>query len=142
MLEAARRGFDGLILIIDQDNQPERGVEIKNSQEDRHVSISRALGVAVQTFDAWMIADENALTHVLGIVVAQQKSPEQLSDPKNLCAFFLNKSRIGLGQSEMYARVALLVDVLKLEERYPLGFTPFATRVRNMSRELGTAEPR
>jgi hypothetical protein len=60
ILEAERRGYDALVLVIDQDNTPERVQEINKAQNDQRVTLRRALGVAIRTFDAWMLADEQA----------------------------------------------------------------------------------
>jgi hypothetical protein len=56
--EAEKRGYDALILLIDEDNRPERTREIDDAQDHSTVTaLPRALGVAIRTFDAWMLAD-------------------------------------------------------------------------------------
>jgi len=78
MIEAEKRGFDAVVLIIDQDGRPERAKEFTEAQEYTRISIRRALGVAVKTFDTWMIADEAALTTVLDFPVNRQPDPEAI----------------------------------------------------------------
>jgi hypothetical protein len=130
MLEAQKRGYDAIILVIDQDGLPERMREINDAQEFGGTSIYRALGVAIRTFDAWMLADEKALTTVLGTAVSRQPEPEGIVDPKEICGELLERSACSLRQTEMYAAIAEVVDIAVLEKRCPKGFASFAQRVR------------
>jgi hypothetical protein len=52
---AERKGFDALVLVIDQDGQKERGRQLQSAQEDLRLPLPRAMGVAIRTFDAWML---------------------------------------------------------------------------------------
>lgn len=45
----------------------------------------RALGMAIRSFDAWMLADDGVLTLVLGKPIDTQPSPEKNRDPKEAC---------------------------------------------------------
>lgn len=130
ILEAQKRGYDALVLVIDQDNTPERVREITAAQNDQHVALHRALGVAIHTFDAWMLADEQTLTQVLGYTVQTQRSPEEVSDAKGMCTQLLSQSQATMSQSEFYASVASVADLDTLERRCANGFAPFAQRVR------------
>jgi hypothetical protein len=132
ILEAERRGYDALVLVIDQDNTPERVQEINKAQNDQRVTLRRALGVAIRTFDAWMLADEQALSRVLGYTISPQRSPEDVSDAKDVCAQLLGKSLMAMLQSEFYASVAREADVNMLERQCSKGFGPFAQRVRSL----------
>ena len=132
MLEANKRGYDALILVIDQDNRPERGQELTEAQNDTLVSLRRALGVAIRTFDAWMLADEQALTRVLRHTVERQPNPEEIRDPKGVCADLLDDSQVSMSQSELYSAVADAADIDTMEARCPKGFAPFAERVRGL----------
>lgn len=132
ILEAQKRGYDVLILVIDQDGLPERTREINDAQEYGGTSVYRALGVAIRTFDAWMLADEKALTTVLGMAVLRQPGPESTVDPKGVCRELLAKSACSLRQTEMYAAIAEVADIAVLEKRCPKGFAPFAQRVREL----------
>lgn len=133
ILEAEKRDYDAIVLVIDQDNAPERVQEITKAQNDQQVTLlRRALGVAIRTFDAWMLADEQALTRVLGCDVPTQRSPEEMSNTKGVCTQLLNKSRMAMSQSELYAFVAHEADISTLEQRCSKGFAPFAQRVRSL----------
>jgi hypothetical protein len=130
--EAERRGIDALIFLIDDDQKKEerRSKQITDAQNFEGVSrLPRGMGVAIRTFDAWMLADEKVLSDVLGCVVARQSEPETIRDPKQVCAGLLTNGQNQMAQSEMYARIAQRLDVAVLVSRCPSGFRPFAERV-------------
>ena len=135
MLEAQRREYDAVVLLVDQDDHKERVTEIDDAQESDLATIRRALGVAIRTFDAWMLADEHALTTVLEYQVSRQQNPENVTDPKRLCTELLEDSSLAIGAAEAYGAIASVADVGVLEERCPKGFAPFANRVRELSKE-------
>ena len=130
MLEAEDQGYDALILVIDEDGRSERVTDICDAQRSTLGITRRALGVAIRTFDAWMLADEKALTEVLETRVGRQPNPETLTHPKEACAELLEDSGKSLSQADMYAHVARGADLDIMQERSPKGFAPFAGRVR------------
>jgi hypothetical protein len=132
MLEAEKRGFDALILLIDQDGLAIRRRELDEAQEDATATIRRALGVAIKTFDAWMLADERALASVLKYAVPRQPDPETLRDPKQKCEEIIAASEISISPSEVYSGVTRVAQIGTLEQRCPNGFAPFAERVRRL----------
>jgi hypothetical protein len=84
--EGPRRGYDAVVLVIDEDGHPERIDEVDCAQDETSITnIPRALGVAVRTFDAWMLADERALSTALPQNVPRQPTPESIKDPKQVC---------------------------------------------------------
>jgi len=130
LLYAKRNGFDALVLVIDQDGEPIRMRQINQAQDCVGVSdIPRALGVAIRSFDAWMLADHEALSRVLEIAVQTQRKPEGIKRPKDVCESLRDDSLKDLPLREMYEAVARLVDLDMLRKRCPLGFEPFAERV-------------
>jgi len=131
ILHAQKNGYDALILLVDEDGQKDRVKQIRDAQDNMTLSrLSRALGVAIRTFDAWMLADEKALTDVLGYQVNAQPNPETIKNPKMLCKELLERTRESLSQRDMYARLTEGIDLDLLEKRCPAGFGPFASRVR------------
>jgi len=130
--EAEKRGYDAIVLVIDQDNAPERVQEITRAQNEPPITLRRALGVAIRTFDAWILADTQALTRVLGYAVSPQHYPEDVSDAKGVCTQLLGKSPMAMSQSEFYAFVAREADMSTLERQCSKGFAPFAQRVRSL----------
>jgi hypothetical protein len=134
LLEAQVRGFDGLVLVIDEDRDMERRQQLKSAQEWMGAGqrLPRAMGVAVVTFDAWMLADEKALSTVLEIEVQRQKAPEANPDPKRTCAALLVQTSREISQTVMYAEVAGTLNLDLLKERCPEGFGVFAARVESL----------
>ncbi len=129
---AERNGFDALVLVIDQDGYAEREREITTAQADTRLTLPRALGVAIRTFDAWMLADERALSQCLGREISRQKDPEGIRDPKHVCRQLLDGSGNPISQAEFYAATANAADLNILAERCPRGFAPFAAHVRGL----------
>ena len=132
LLEAQKRRVDALVLLIDEDGRHERVAQIEAAQNSSLSHLARAMGVAIRAFDAWMLADERALTEVLGHPISRQRDPERIADPKAVCAGLLASARADMTQTEMYARIASQLDVTALSARCPAGFQPFATRVRGV----------
>jgi hypothetical protein len=130
--EAQKRNVDALILLIDQDGERNRSEQIQSAQECRLLDLPRGMGVAIRTFDAWMLADEKALTKVLGDTVSTQPPPETIRDPKRVCAGLLAKGQNQMAQSEMYARIAHRINIDRLSARCPMGFGLFAKYVRQV----------
>ncbi|HET6251290.1 MAG TPA: hypothetical protein VFE47_26640 [Tepidisphaeraceae bacterium] len=127
---AADNGFGALVFVIDQDDEPERREPLDRAQEYDGVAIGRAFGLAVRTFDAWMIADEQALSKILGRIIQRQPSPEAISDAKSHCKSLLGSAALGL--TDLYKAIADEAIIERIEERCPIGFAPFAARVRRL----------
>jgi hypothetical protein len=137
-LREAWKDYDALIYLIDDDEGEDRRKEqIREAQEFRKLDVPasnlpRAMGVAIRTFDAWMLADEEALAGVLGCAVARQRSPESIRKPKEICQKLLEDGMSPMAQRDMYAEIALRLRLDVLSARCPKGFTPFAERVQKV----------
>lgn len=68
-----------IILLVDSDDQPpaERTAILKNALTRN--SLVGATGVAVKEFEAWLIADANALGQVIGKIDHDCQAPEKLA---------------------------------------------------------------
>ena len=130
--EAQKRGFHSLVLVVDEDGDRDRVGEIDGAQDNTLFSLPRALGVGIRTFDAWMLADERALTGALGYTVGRQPDPETITDPKADCVKLLSRTKSDITQTRMYAAVAERTNLEVVSERCPKGFAPFAGRVRHL----------
>jgi len=130
--EAETRGVNALVLLIDEDGESERIEQIRSAQDYLLSQLPRAMGVAIRMFDAWMLADEKALTQVLGYRINRQSDPETIRDPKQVCAELLKESPTQIPKREMYARISSSVDIDVLSDRCPLGFKPFAMYVKEL----------
>jgi hypothetical protein len=121
-----------LVFVIDQDGQKKRETGIENAQNHYRFTISRAMAVAIRSFDAWMLADEVALSNVLGDTVQRQKDPETIKEPKELRDEINDASSREFGLADFYFQVAKVIDLDCLKERCPQGFGPFRARVENL----------
>ncbi|MEM7807468.1 MAG: hypothetical protein AAF561_05105 [Planctomycetota bacterium] len=135
---AASEGFDALVFVIDRDGDPRRQKQGDAAQADTTRLLPRAVGIAVEAFDAWALADETALSRVLEHTVSRQPDPEKQREPKQTCTELLDQSSVTLSRSEFYAAVAEATRLDRLEQRCPEGFGVFAERVR----KLGDEAPR
>jgi len=130
---AEREGFDGLALVVDEDGETGRRKGIKNAQSQMALtSLPRAFGLAVRSFDAWMLADEKALSDVLGKKIDRSKNPEKISDPKRECKTLLDTCDNLFSQTDFYAQIAKSADLDCIAKRCPQGFVPFRTAVSNI----------
>jgi hypothetical protein len=129
---AETEGFDAVVIVIDQDKETGRVAQFAKAQADQRLSIPRALGVAIRTIDAWMLADEVALSKALEHTVSTQPAPEGIPDPKQVAADLLAESDRPLSQTKMYSKVSTTADLQRIRERCPKGFDPFAGRVEQI----------
>ncbi len=134
--EAQKRGYDALVLLVDCDENSDRESEIKNAQNwplaigDKH--FPRAMGVAVEMFDAWIFADEQALSQVVGRTIQTQQDPEKIADPKKHLRLLLQSEASRPPDAELYSDVAEEIDLERLRLRCPRGFGTFAQRIEEM----------
>jgi len=129
---AVNEDYDALVFLIDQDGHNERIKQIQQAQEHPLESLPRALGVAIKTYDAWMLADEQALSQVLGYTIPTQPNPEKANDPKQKCKKLHDESNSAISLRDMYAAIANLIDIDTLSNRCPKGFKPFAQKVKKI----------
>lgn len=133
LVEAERSGFDAIVVVVDQDGFPEREREMDQAQGWTTSNIKRAFGVAIKTFDAWMLADENALSSIFRTDISRQRSPEKIADPKSAFRNLMAACPTENSQSKLYAMISELTDLDVIVERCPKGFKPFAENVRRMA---------
>jgi hypothetical protein len=133
MREANEDGFDAVAIAIDQDGDTVREEKFDKAQMETIVSgrSQRALGVAIRSFDAWILADEQALTAALSVAVQCQKDPERNRDPKQTCVELLESSDREISRRGFYTEIANHVDFKILSARCPDGFGVFLNRLRN-----------
>ncbi len=132
MLEAEKRGFDAIVLLMDRDRIDARIPEVDAAQASTLASIQRALGVAVESFEAWMLADQVALSKVFGSTVQRLSEPESTANPKAAFRRLFQATQREGSISEHYAEICSVVDLVELKNRCPRGFAPFAERVRSL----------
>jgi len=130
---AKRKEFQAVVILTDQDGKRERQSDIDGAQQLDYPDIPRACGLAIRQYDAWMLADETALSSVLDKTIGRQPDPEGIRDPKSCCQQLRDSSTIEINLTDMYRQVAENLDLDILIERCPNGFKPFSDRVKSLS---------
>jgi hypothetical protein len=124
--------FDAVVVVVDRDG-PRNAERLAEMQQGRNEygdsSFPCALGVAVEAFDAWMIADPQGIAAAGGDATKTHANPEETRQPKDAAdAIFGTRGGTGLGPK--YATVAREANIANLEKSCPQGFAPFADEVR------------
>jgi hypothetical protein len=132
MWHATKNAFDAVILVTDADGHYERIKEFDEAQESDRFPIPRALGIPVEAFDAWILADHQAMGQVFGKDVPLQRLPESAKDPKGACESLLEQCEWAGSQAEFYAGVCACADLEIVADRCPKGFKPFLERLRKL----------
>ncbi|HDY65411.1 MAG TPA: hypothetical protein ENH84_04155 [Phycisphaerae bacterium] len=128
--DARKGGYQGTVILIDRDRRStaERLVPLIDARNE--VSACCAVGNAVETFDAWMIADGKAVREAGGNASLSHPDPEKLNKDEGTGDHPKDRAfRIFEGCSSLtpvYAVVALYADIDFLKEKCSKGFAPFA----------------
>ncbi len=136
LMVAQKRGYDALIPLVDRDENMDRESELKIAQQyptaigDKH--LPRAMGVAVEMYDAWIFADEQALSRVVGAIIQTQQAPEAIAKPKEHLRMLLQREAGQTPNAKLYSDVAGEIDLKRLRSRCPAGFGTFAQRIGAM----------
>ena len=130
--------FDAVVVVVDRDG-PKNAERLAEMQQGRNLyGDSRfpcVLGVAVEAFDAWMIADAQGIAAAGGDVTKAYANPENTTRPKDAAdGIFGTHGGTGLGPK--YAIVAQNANLANLEKVCPKGFAPFADEVRRRIKPL------
>lgn len=142
-----RHGCDGIIAVIDQDGDGARIQSLKVGQQriasDVMNSYPVAVGVAIESIEAWTLGDPDAVGTVVNssreevlrhyklsrVESYYERSGDVSRRPKRILE--LIAALIHTEASETFRReVAELTDIATLERVCPNGFAPFAEDVR------------
>ena len=123
-------GYDALIVLIDEDGDIDRHRQFSQAQEHILEPLPRAFGVAVRTYDAWFLADEKALSAVMGDTIGRQPDPEDIADPKQRLKGLLRDRDQSTALTDLYEEIAKIASIEVIEQRCPKGFGVFAARIR------------
>ena len=127
---AEKEKFDAIILLVDQDKSPARREGLDAAQINQRCSLPRAMGLAVKTFDAWMLADEVAISNAIDKTVMRQRSPEAIKDPKQVLHSLIDGA--SESRTSVYLLIAESTNLDTLCERCPEGFGPFRSRLTSL----------
>jgi len=136
---------DVVVMVVDNDRTPghERLKILRQHRdtfwEERKIPTRIAVGVAIEAFEAWLLADRKALKEALGL--SQQPpdegSPEGLtgrpgsgSHPNEKLNQLIARDSRERGYVECVADIASRTRIDELTRRCPKGFEPFARELR------------
>jgi hypothetical protein len=134
--KAKQDGYAALVVVVDNDrrkaNEAIRPLQDGRDKAANSTGLACAIGVAIETFDAWMIADANAVEACGGDKSKCHPSPESLNQPEGRGRHPKEYAiqALGDGLGELYGQVAAELDLDLLERQCPKGFGPFAGEVR------------
>ena len=152
--DVARMGASAAVVLVDADGKGAERLRALRALRERAVArnprlaIPTAVGVAVEKFDAWLLADEMALCRVLGLPNPSQPmgSPEELrgrggsaDDAKTRLKEYLAEDRHGPRPFlEVVHAIVREMDLDVARQKCPKGFAPFLQEVRH---QLGSLFP-
>lgn len=132
LFDAEQYGFDAVIALVDCDRDRGRLHSVAKAQDELAAPVPRAFGVAVETFDAWFLADEKSLSTILETTISAQPDPESNSDAKTSIKSLRDESGSQLGLAELYSDLAQIFDTDLVARRCPKGFAVWKQRVEKL----------
>lgn len=154
LIKAADEGYDALVLVHDRDRDIKMAREMLEAPDSARTEAPTyryppaAVGIAIETFDAWMLADERALSKVLEQTIQTQSDPEKLAGkkdtgrhPKDVMEQLVAQSEAGYAVFwKAYPTIAAEIDIATLERKCPDGFGAFAEKVRDVGVAIGSGD--
>ncbi len=134
---ADQKGYDALILVVDQDGDADRETGVNFAQQSAAFNIRRAFGLAIRAFDAWMLADEQTVSRAFSQTVHRQPDPETLQSPKQHFENLMSSHKCPTSQTATYIAICQQLSVDILTSRCPIGFAKFRQRVEALSFDKG-----
>ena len=148
--DAGDEHFDAIFVVVDHDRDRKRATAIRKGVDDLMDETAAAfacesvVGFAIETFDAWMLADRQALENALKIDVGKLPSPENLNGkpgtdrhPKRRMKDMIDRSHASVDHpSQLYPKLAEALNLERLEKLCPKGFGVFAKDVRRVGQAL------
>jgi hypothetical protein len=135
--EAKKAGHAALVILIDRDRRDNDDtiapLKAGRDAEAKPGAPACAVGVAVETFDAWMIVDGLAIGKAGGDASKPHSDPENLDGKERSGQHPKDRAQIVLGEdglAEKYKVIARHARLELLEECCPAGFAPFAEEIR------------
>lgn len=128
---AEERGLDGVIFVLDRDREKNRLVELKAGREELKGTMPSAIGVCIETLEAWLLADHQSVADTLGIETKHVPAkPEGLagekgtaSHPKDVLEHLIEIAPAGA--KDVYNELARVADLQTIAQKCPKGFGEF-----------------
>ena len=144
--EGEVRGCTSVAIVVDRDgsHHKKRLDQLARGRErasDLSLADHTALGLAIETVEAWLLADVKALNEALSLDSPESmtKAPETIygkkgtpDHPKTILQNAMGRS--DLDEAAAYDGIAERADLATLEKRCPKGFKAFADELREKCR--------
>jgi hypothetical protein len=126
-----------VIVLVDQDGHPDRRQELE--QRTLGMPVPRVFGVAVEEFEAWLIADVKCLQEILGYAPVGNPSPEGLKpgDAKRLLSEWSASSVVPRSSFDVRLSIASSCELPLLAQRCP-AFDRFARALAAIGLSAGS----
>lgn len=130
---ACRKGYSAMVVLVDRDTPENAGriAEMRAGRESVRPEyyLPCAVGEAVYSLDAWILADADAIAKAGGAANELPAKPEGLpaEESKRLATRAFPAAD---NMTDAYSVVAREANLDVLERRCPQGFAPFAAEVR------------
>jgi hypothetical protein len=125
---------DLAVLLIDADGYPDRRREL--GEWTKGAMLQPVIGVAVQEFEAWLVADDAAVGAALRLAFPTPSAPESMApgEAKKLLEAAIGQQ--GAGPQQIRRTIAALADLDRVAKRAP-AFQHFRTDLAAAVRDLG-----
>ncbi|MCK4308036.1 DUF4276 family protein [candidate division WOR-3 bacterium] len=134
-------GSEIIVVIADNDRKSfnKRLDSLKSKIEGKGISIPVAIGITVETIEAWLLADEQALNSALGgTQISKLPLPSKIKHPKEEFLGLVKEHAKRPVLLDDYNQIADKVDKKVLDRRCK-SFRNFHNELRNCLRKVRTA---
>ena len=152
MIEAGGDGYEALFVVVDRDADRAKERAVRRAPDELRqetpaaFAIETVVGVAIETFDAWMLADDQAVSEVLGCDASAEGHPESLAGAPNtkdhtktrMDGLIRSSASAGKHRWQLYPRIAEKASLARLKRKCPKGFGRFAKEVRAVGAASGS----
>ena len=102
---------DLAVLLVDHDGTPERRSTLRGLLSTPPLTSTWVLGIAIEEFEAWLVADIVALGNALGESIPQDKNPESLPPGRAKSTLLEHIGKRQLDEPKVRMQVAASCDI-------------------------------
>lgn len=135
MVDAVRDRAIAVVVVADRGGERNRKrlEEMKKGRDDAAqdgINVPAALGLAVEELEAWLLADETAISATTGMTLAGAlPDPESDNNPKSTLSRLYSQATARKDRWRLHEAIADGIDLDSLARRCPRGFSPFQQEI-------------
>lgn len=114
LFEFNRLNVNIIVILVDNDRQKKqrRFKELQKICKGTHCNYDLiAMGVAVEALEAWLLADENALSKLTNRTISAQQNPENIQRPDVVLKEITQYHSIGMPYFEILQRIVIELNL-------------------------------